>query len=93
VREAWRRARIGLASPRGLVLPAARLGLPGALQSAIFRLEDPWEGPDLRRNQSYVKELAELTGYDGPLENGPAWLAAHAAEFRYDPATGRYRGE
>ncbi|RME95806.1 MAG: hypothetical protein D6766_02280, partial [Verrucomicrobia bacterium] len=32
VREAWRRARIGLASPRGLVLPAARLGLPGALQ-------------------------------------------------------------
>ncbi len=87
VREAWqaRRQRDDIAP--GLVLPAARRGLPEALARAILNLNQ-WE-PGFER-KSQLAELQGLVNYTGPASELEGWLFRNLGRLQFNPDERRY---
>ncbi|MFO1489161.1 MAG: ABC transporter permease [Verrucomicrobiota bacterium] len=87
VRDAWKRARLGLISDNDLALPAAKLGLPGALPEAVIQVET-YGDSTRRKNES--SQLAALTGYTGDANKTLDWISDRLDRLAFDAAQGRY---
>ncbi|MDR3458691.1 MAG: hypothetical protein P4N60_14670 [Verrucomicrobiae bacterium] len=87
VREAWQSARLGVINSAGLAIPAAKQGLPDALNLAVRHVDD---GRDARNQQKELAQLAALTGYAGSTNDTLPWLTGNLARFQYDAAQQRY---
>ena len=87
LREAWKRAQLGVIPKDGLAADAAAAGLPGAMNSAVMLMEAK---SDKAGRQLLAARLAAMTAYDGPPEKAADWLSATLARLRYDPQTRRY---
>ncbi|MBI5387403.1 MAG: hypothetical protein HZA90_22305 [Verrucomicrobia bacterium] len=87
VREAWKRARLGLADVRAVALPAAAEGLPEALATAIFKLEDLSDARALEQRRTRLAELTNSSKQGKELQD---WLFANAERFQFEASTKRY---
>ena len=87
VREAWRRAQLGLAEKQDLAMPAAELGLTDAFQVSVMNMES--QRDTYGRNRLAAK-LVALTQYPGSTNQAAQWLSANLGRFDFDAALGRY---
>jgi hypothetical protein len=87
LREAWKRAELGIMPKDGLAADAAAAGLPGAMTGAVMLMEAE---KDKEARQRMASRLAALTAYQGPPEKAGDWLSANLARLRYDSEMRRY---
>ena len=87
VREAWRRAQLGLAGKPDLAMAAAELGLRDAFQASVMNMESQ---PDNGYRNRLAAKLVALTQYPGSTNQAAQWLSANLGRFDFDAALGRY---
>ncbi len=87
VREAWRRARLGMANRTDVSVVAALVGLPEALDAAIEAVEQRQRSAE---DGAWGRELRRLTGFSGRAEDFRDWLMANRGRFEFNPRNGTY---